>query len=100
MHNHSVYLMTRKTMVGFPLFFVSSILLLLSACASSSPNKAADVAVDRSATIGLTDQQIELAGFTESTINSRELLGYRPLKRVLVTLAGEDQLARPTEYRS
>jgi len=68
--------------------------LILAACATSSDSKNQDVLPDRSTTTGLTDNQIALAGFTESTIASRDLLGYRPLKRVLVTLADDAQLDR------
>jgi phosphoglycerate dehydrogenase-like enzyme len=64
------------------------------ACASGAPKQAIVNNSDKAATTGLTDKQIALAGFTESTINSRDLLGYRPLKRVLVTLADESQLTR------
>ena len=68
--------------------------LMLAACATSSASKNQDVLADRSTTTGLTDNQIALAGFTESTMASRDLLGYRPLKRVLVTLADDAQLER------
>jgi len=41
----------------------------------------------------MSEQQIQMTGFTESTIPSRDLAGYRPLKRVLVPLAGPQQIA-------
>lgn len=68
--------------------------VMLAACAANSTSKTQPVLPDRSTTTGLTDKQIELAGFTESTIASRNLLGYRPLQRVLVTLADETQLEK------
>ena len=42
----------------------------------------------------LSDHQIQMAGFTVSDTPSSELPGYRRLKRVLVMLAGDDQVAR------
>ena len=44
----------------------------------------------------MTDTQIQMSGYTLSAIASRDLPGYRPLKRVLVMLADEKQVARLT----
>ncbi|MEM7360355.1 MAG: D-2-hydroxyacid dehydrogenase [Pseudomonadota bacterium] len=61
---------------------------LLGCAASGGAVNAADKAPVNAV---LSQKQIELAGFTESTIPARDLAGYRPLKRVLVVFANEEQ---------
>ena len=68
--------------------------LLFASCASTSKPVKQEKSVGYERKEALTDTQITMSGFTPSSIASRDLAGYRKLKRALVLFAGEDQLAR------
>ncbi|NNC98711.1 MAG: D-2-hydroxyacid dehydrogenase [Gammaproteobacteria bacterium] len=70
------------------------IMLWLAACAGGSSGIVAADETAAPVSAVLSANQIEMAGFKESTIASRNLAGYRPLQRVLVMLADENQVLR------
>jgi len=74
----------RITLSKSILIFIGLTLVSLSSFADSPKN------------IIMSNTQIQMSGYTKSPIASHDLPGYRKLKRVLVMLADEQQVARLT----